>query len=347
MFYERFLRPLLFKTDPEWIHQATLRMLALAGAGSLPGSFLKRRYAVKDASLQVNLWGLTFPNPIGLAAGYDKDGQGMHGLACLGFGHLELGTVTPLLQQGNPRPRIFRLPEDQAVINRMGFPNRGAGALCTRIQQGVPEGIILGINIGKGFQTHLDAAAHDYLGLMKVFYPYADYLVVNVSSPNTVGLRRLQARDALDALLKQLVDLRSQLQDQYRKAVPLILKLAPDLHKDALKDAVDVVLMRGIDGVIATNTTTSREGLRSLNRNETGGLSGVPLRSRSTECIRFIHEFTAGRLPIVGVGGVFELEDVLEKIEAGASLVQLYTGLIYRGPGLVRDILQGLRRRGA
>ncbi len=345
MAYERFLRPILFKTDPERIHQATLQMLAMAGAWTLLRAILQRNYCVDDASLQVNLWGLTFPNPIGLAAGYDKDGLGMHGLACLGFGHLELGTVTPLPQDGNPRPRIFRLPEDQAVVNRMGFPNRGGDALRTRLNMGVPAGVILGINIGKGLETPLDGAAEDYLRLMEIFYPLADYLAVNVSSPNTVGLRRLQARDALDDLLQRLAKRRSKMQGQYQKDVPLIIKLAPDLQSDELKDAVEVVLKWDMDGVIATNTTISRERLRSRNSEEAGGLSGAPLKARSTEIIRLIHKFTDGSLPIIGVGGVLDLADVREKIDAGARLVQLYTGLVYRGPGLVREILEGLRRR--
>ena len=347
MAYERFLRPALFKTDPERIHQTTLRLLEMAGAWTSLSAILQRIYCVDDASLQVNLWGLTFSNPIGLAAGYDKDGQGMRGLACLGFGHLELGTVTPLPQDGNPRPRIFRLPEDRAVVNRMGFPNRGGDALRTRLQLGVPKGVILGVNIGKGLETLLADAAEDYLRLMGDFYPLADYLAVNVSSPNTVGLRRLQARETLDDLLRQLTDLRSKLWHQYHKDVPILIKIAPDLQNDELKDAVEVVLKWGIDGVIATNTTTSREGLRSRSSEEVGGLSGAPLKARSTEIIRLIHKFTDGSLPIIGVGGVFNIADVLEKIEAGASLVQLYTGLVYRGPGLVREILEGLRSKNA
>jgi dihydroorotate dehydrogenase len=345
MAYERFLRPVLFKTDPEWVHQATLQMLAIAGAWAPLRAILRRHYCVDDASLQVNLWGLTFPNPIGLAAGYDKDGQGMHGLACLGFGHLELGTVTPLLQVGHPRPRIFRLPEDSAVVNRMGFPNRGGDALRNRLQLGIPKGVILGVNIGKGLKTPLEDAAEDYLRLMGDFYPLADYLAVNVSSPNTVGLRRLQARETLDDLLRQLINLRSKLWDQYHKDVPLLIKIAPDLQIDELKDAVEVILKWGMDGVIATNTTISRERLRSRSGEEAGGLSGGPLKARATEIIRLIHKFTEGSLPIIGVGGVFNIDDVLEKIEAGASLVQLYTGLVYRGPGLVREILEGLRKR--
>lgn len=347
MAYERFLRPILFKTDPEWVHQTTLQMLAMAGAWTPLRAILRRHYCVNDASLQVNIWGLTFPNPIGLAAGYDKDAQGMRGLACLGFGHLEVGTVTPLPQDGNPRPRIFRLPEDQAVVNRMGFPNRGGEALRTRLQLEVPKGVMLGVNIGKGLETPLEGAAEDYLRLMGDFYPLADYLAVNVSSPNTVGLRRLQARETLDDLLRQLIDLRSKLWDQYHKDVPLLIKIAPDLQIDELKDAVEVILKWGMDGVIATNTTISREGLCSRRSEEAGGLSGAPLKARSTEIIRLIHKFTDGNLPIIGVGGVFDLADVREKIDAGASLVQLYTGLVYRGPGLVREILEGLRVRTA
>jgi dihydroorotate dehydrogenase len=345
MAYERFLRPVLFKTDPECVHQATLKMLAMAGAWTPLRAILRRHYYVDDASLQVNLWGLTFPNPIGLAAGYDKDGQGMHGLACLGFGHLELGTVTPLPQAGNPRPRIFRLPEDRSVVNCMGFPNKGGDALRTRLQLGVPKEVILGVNIGKGLETPLEDAAEDYVRLMEDFYPLADYLAVNVSSPNTVGLRRLQARETLDDLLRQLIDLRSKLWDQYHTDVPLLIKIAPDLQIDELKDAVEVILKWGIDGIIATNTTISREGLRFRSEEAAGGLSGGPLKARATEIIRLIHKFTDGSLPIIGVGGVFNIADVLEKIEAGARLVQLYTGLVYRGPGLVREILQGLRKR--
>lgn len=347
MAYERFLRPILFKTDPERVHQATLQMLAMAGAWSPLRAILRRNYCVDDASLQVDIWGLTFPNPIGLAAGYDKNGRGMHGLACLGFGHLEVGTVTPLPQDGHPRPRIFRLPEDQAMINRMGFSNRGGDALRTRLHMRLPAGVILGINIGKGMETPLEAAAEDYQELMEDFYPLADYLAVNVSSPNTVGLRRLQAQDALDDLLHQLADRRSKMRDQCGKNVPLIVKLAPDLQNDELKDAVEIVLKWGMDGVIATNTTISREMLRSRRSGEAGGLSGAPLKARSTEIIRLIHKFTDGNLPIIGVGGVFDLADVREKMDAGASLVQLYTGLVYRGPGLVREILEGLRRRTA
>jgi dihydroorotate dehydrogenase len=304
---------------------------------------MRRFFSLERPDLQVRAFGLDFPNPVGLAAGYDKDGRAFRGLACLGFGHLELGTVTLRPQVGNPRPRVFRLPQDQALINRMGFPNAGSEALLRRLQRRVRiPGVVLGVNIGKGVDTPLDKASQDYLALMRTFYVVADYLAVNISSPNTIGLRRLQAREYLEALLEALSSARSELEDTESRRVPILVKISPDLNNDELEDAVGVVQRTGMDGIIATNTTVDRSGLSSFYRDETGGLSGFSLRERSTEVVRQIYQLTGGELPIVGVGGISSPEDAREKLEAGASMIQVYTGLVYRGPGLVRAILEGL-----
>jgi dihydroorotate dehydrogenase len=337
-----FLRRLLFLLDPEQAHQLALRLVSLAGCLPPVRYLLKQMFTYSSSDLKVRVFGLDFPNPLGLAAGYDKDGVGMQGLACLGFGHIELGTVTPLPQQGNPRPRVFRLPEDQALINRMGFPNAGADALLRRLKRQRPEGVIIGINIGKGSSTPFEDAAQDYLSMMNTFYAYADYLVVNVSSPNTIGLRRLQAREHLEGLLQALTKERENLRSMMDLRVPILVKLAPDLSDVELQDAVQVILGSGLDGVIATNTTIARDGLQSALRSEVGGLSGIPLRSRAKDVVAQIARLTDGKLPIIGVGGIFEAQDAKELMCAGASLVQVYTGLVYRGPGIVKQILMQL-----
>ncbi|HEY46439.1 MAG TPA: quinone-dependent dihydroorotate dehydrogenase [Anaerolineae bacterium] len=337
------IRPLIFKLDPERAHQLTLRILELSGALPPVRAWMWRVFSLEKSDLRVHAFGLDFPNPVGMAAGYDKDGRAFRGLACLGFGHLELGTVTPHSQVGNPRPRVFRLPQDRALINRMGFPNAGSEALLRRLQSGgrLP-GVVLGVNIGKGMDTPLIKASEDYLTLLRIFYPVADYLAINISSPNTIGLRRLQAREYLEDLLGALSSARSDLEATGRRRVPILVKLSPDLNDDELEDAVAVVQGTGMDGIIATNTTVDRSALSSSYREETGGLSGVPLRERSTEMVRQIYQLSGGGLPIVGVGGIFSVEDAREKLEAGATLIQIYTGLVYRGPGLVREILEGL-----
>jgi len=336
------LRPLLFRLDAERAHAWTLRLLALAGSLRPARWALRRLYAFQNPAPPVEAFGVRFANPLGLAAGCDKNGVALPGLACLGFGHLELGTVTPAAQPGNPRPRLFRLPEDQALINRLGFPNAGAAALQARLRRGRPPGVVLGINIGKGADTPLERAAEDYAALLETFYDLTDYLAVNVSSPNTAGLRRLQARQHLEGLLAALREARASRVQRSGRRLPILVKLAPDLTEAELEEAVGAILEAEMDGIIATNTTLDRDSLRSSNRSETGGLSGRPLRERSTQFIRRIHALTRGKLPIVGVGGVFEARDVREKLEAGATLVQLYTGLVYRGPGIVREILRGL-----
>ena len=337
------LRPILFKLDAERTHAWTLRLLALAGSFRPVRRALRRRYALQPHAPAVEAFGLRFVNPLGLAAGYDKNGVALHGLACLGFGHLELGTVTPAAQPGNPRPRLFRLPEDQGLINRLGFPNAGAAALQARLRRGRPPGIILGVNIGKGADTPLERAGEDYVRLLEMFFDLADYLAVNVSSPNTAGLRRLQARQHLEALLAALGEALAAHAQQSGRRLPILVKLAPDLTEAELEEAVGAVVDGEMDGIIATNTTLERYSLRTSNSSETGGLSGRPLRERSTQVIRRIHALTGGNLPIVGVGGIFEARDAAEKLQAGATLVQLYTGLIYKGPGIVREILEGLR----
>jgi dihydroorotate dehydrogenase len=337
-----FLRRLLFLLDPEQAHHLTLRLVSLAGYLPPVRYLLKQMFAYPSPDLKVHVFGLDFPNPLGLAAGYDKDGLGMHGLACLGFGHIELGTVTPLPQGGNPRPRVFRLPEDQALINRMGFPNDGADALLRRLKRWRPKDVILGINLGKGSSTPLEDAAQDYLTMMNTFYAHADYLVVNVSSPNTIGLRRLQAREHLESLLQSLIKERESLTSMMGLHVPILIKLAPDLSDVELEDAIQVILGSGLDGVIATNTTIARDGLQSPLRSEAGGLSGLPLQAQAKEVVAQVSRLTDGKLPIIGVGGIFDAQDAKELMQAGASLIQLYTGLVYRGPGIVKQILMKL-----
>jgi dihydroorotate dehydrogenase len=338
--YTSLLRPLLFRLDPERAHSLTLRALQLAGA--VPGVLPLLRSVYRAPGHPVRVFGMEFANPLGLAAGYDKDGRALEGLACLGFAHLEVGTVTPEPQAGNPRPRVFRLPADQALINRMGFPNAGSAALFERLQRLTRHDFILGVNIGKGIGTPLEGAAVDYVRLVDLFYERADYLVVNVSSPNTIGLRRLQAREALDSLLQAVAESRNSQIASGSDRKPLLVKLAPDLTATELEDALEAVTGNDFDGVIATNTTVARAGLRDARRVEGGGLSGAPLCARSTAMVRDIQRMTSGRLPIIAAGGVFTAEDVSAKLDAGAALVQLYTGLVYRGPGLVKAILDSL-----
>ncbi|GMR09400.1 MAG: quinone-dependent dihydroorotate dehydrogenase [Anaerolineae bacterium] len=335
--YDAF-RNLLFRLEPERAHRLTLQMLALAGAIPALRSGMRRIFSFEDPALRVRAFGLEFANPVGLAAGYDKDGLAMHGLACLGFGHLELGTVTSAPQQGNPRPRLFRLAEDQALINRMGFPNQGVSRMLERLKKR-PAGIVLGINIGKSAETPIQEASRDYTRLMELVYESADYLAINVSSPNTTGLRQLQGRRYLEDLLSDLAGTRARLIAESGKSRPVLVKLAPDLDDTGLEQAIEVIQGTGMDGIIVANTTTSRDGLRAPSVDESGGLSGLPLFRRSTDMIRHVRAKTGGGLPIIGVGGVFGPEQALEKLNAGATLIQMYTGLIYRGPGLIREIL--------
>lgn len=341
--YRQLIRPLLFLLPPETAHQFTLGMLHLAVA--IPGmkGLLKAMYTVQHPKLERELFGIKFPNPVGLAAGFDKDAKHYEDMACLGFGFFEIGTVTPLGQAGNPQPRLFRLPDDSGLINRMGFNNDGMVATVARLKGRNPN-IIVGGNIGKNKVTANEEATDDYIKCFEALYPYVDYFVVNVSSPNTPNLRELQEKAPLTALLNTLMELNAQ----QPKQKPILLKIAPDLTDSQLDDIIDIVQTTGIAGIIATNTTISRANLNTpAKKVETignGGLSGKPVRERSTEVIRYIHTQSNGAFPIIGVGGIMEPKDALDKLAAGASLVQLYTGFIYGGPALVKGINQALLR---
>jgi len=335
-----FVRPVLFKFDPERAHSVTISLLRMLGAISPLRNLLQRYY--RTPHKPVHAFGLEFPNPVGLAAGFDKDGTAWKGAAALGFGHIELGTVTLQPQPGNPAPRVFRLPAERALINRMGFPNRGAHFVADQIAGSRPHHLILGVNLGKNASTPIEAAVGDYQELMRIFAPKADYLVINVSSPNTIGLRRLQARTELNALLSSLVAERELISAQLECNIPLLVKLAPDLSTAELDDALDVVLSNNLDGVIATNTTIARPGVKSALAAQVGGLSGAPLHHMSVRKVEHINRVTAGKLPIIGVGGVMGADDAKKMLAAGAVLVQLYTGLVYGGPGLVKSIISSL-----
>ena len=332
------LRALLFHLDPEVAHHLTLNAVRLAGEVWPFQAILQSVYKAPPRPVQA--FGLSFSNPIGLAAGYDKDGLGWRGLAALGFGHIEVGTVTPQPQAGNLQPRLFRLPEQKALINRMGFPGRGAEFVLKQVSRPRPKQLVLGINIGKNKDTPLETAAEDYLILFRLFAGQADYLTINVSSPNTVGLRQLQARQALDDLLQQISHERDLLVQTPAGKTPILVKLSPDLTDDQLDDALDVILANHMDGVIATNTTLSREGIEGPVAAEQGGLSGTPLFERSLTMVEKVYARTSGKLPVVGVGGISNAAGVHRMMDAGAVLVQIYTGLVYEGPGLVKLILQ-------
>lgn len=331
----------LFLLRPEKAHYTAMGALGLLRA--LPGgkALLKKLFSHRDAGLERTVFGITFPNPVGLAAGFDKDARWLDQLECLGFGFVEIGTVTPLPQPGNEAPRLFRLPQDQALINRMGFNNRGAEAAARRIRARKGK-VIVGGNIGKNKLTPNEDAASDYEKCFQALYPVVDYFVVNVSSPNTPGLRSLQEKEPLRQLLGGI----QQLNQRQPAPKPLLLKIAPDLNTAQLDNIIEIALETRISGLVATNTTLSREGLRTpgteVGRMGAGGLSGKPLAGRSTEIIRYLHDKTKGSLPIIAVGGIFTAADAREKLDAGASLLQVYTGFIYEGPAIARKILKGL-----
>ena len=333
------IRTALFALDPETAHHATLDALKSANClGTLP--LLVKRPPLDPRTVM----GVSFPNPVGLAAGLDKNGAYIDALAGLGFGFIEIGTVTPRPQPGNAKPRLFRLPEAQAIINRMGFNNNGVDALVENVKRARYKGV-LGINIGKNADTPIENAANDYLiGLRKV-YTHASYVAINISSPNTKNLRQLQGGDELDSLLSQLKAEQARLSMLHDKYVPLALKIAPDLDAGQIKLIASLLIYHRIDGVIATNTTLSREAVAHLPYgNEAGGLSGSPVRDKSTAVIRLLAAELNGALPIIGVGGILKGEDALEKMQAGASLVQLYSGMIYRGWGLVAECAASIRQ---
>lgn len=342
--YERMIFPLLRRVDAETAHERTLSALALAQSTAVTRAFL-RLLAGPLPDAPVRLFGLTFPNVLGVAAGFDKDVRATTGLALLGFGHVEVGTLTPRPQVGNPRPRIFRLPADGALINRMGFPNGGVAAAVPRLQTlaNMERDFVVGVSLGKQKETPLTAAAADYVAVMTAVYPTADYLAVNVSSPNTPGLRELQGSAYLDELLHALQDENRALAQRHGVAQrPLLVKVAPDVTWAELDEMLAAIQRHAINGIIATNTTVSRDGLSDPHKEEQGGLSGRPLATRSTEVIAHIAQQTGGALPIIGVGGVATAADARAKLDAGASLVQLYTGLVYRGPRIAGTILRAL-----
>lgn len=328
--------------DAEKAHNFTLNSLDKAHALGL--GFLSHEHIPNDERL---FCGLKLPNPVGLAAGLDKDGKHIDALANLGFGFLEIGTVTPKPQNGNPKPRMFRLPEAQALINRMGFNNDGVDACVQRVQQSKfwQSGGVLGINIGKNAITPIESAANDYLHCMEKVYSLASYITVNISSPNTKNLRQLQSEDELNLLLAAIAQKKQILSDQYKKEVPLFLKIAPDLDIDQIEGIAELLVKYSINAVIATNTTISRAAVSHLSYgNETGGLSGQPVKHLSDSVIRQLATALNGRLPIIGVGGILSGQDAKDKIEAGADLIQIYSGLIYKGPALISECAQALRR---
>ncbi len=335
-----FARTFLFALDPETAHD-----LAFAGLDHAARFGLARLVAARLPATPASVMGITFPNRVGLAAGLDKNAQHLAGLATFGFGFLEVGTVTPRPQPGNPKPRMWRLPQANALINRLGFNNDGVERFLANLAKSSYRGV-LGINIGRNFDTPNERAADDYVACLRAVYAKADYVTVNISSPNTAGLRELQVEDALAALLRILKKEQTALAQRHGRHVPIVVKIAPDLTDDAIRDIARLLAMHRCDGVIATNTTISREGVTGLpHADEAGGLSGAPMRERSTAVIRVLARALDGALPIIGVGGILSGKDAREKVAAGASLVQIYTGLIYRGPELVEECVNELAQR--
>jgi dihydroorotate dehydrogenase len=337
----RFIKKILFLLSPEKAHRLTMKMCSFICA--IPGgkTLLKSLFCYDNPALKRELFGITFPNPVGLAAGFDKDARYVDTLACLGFGFIEIGTVTPLPQPGNDKPRLFRLPKDKALINRMGFNNEGAEAAAGRLKKRKSP-IIIGGNIGKNKITPNENAMNDYATCFHALYDVVDYFTVNVSSPNTPGLRGLQEKEPLRQLLLHLQKLNSQ----KTLAKPVLLKIAPDISNDQLDDIIEIIYETNLYGIVAANTTISREGLETpsdkVQSMGAGGLSGKPLQKRSTEIISYIHQKSEGSIPIIASGGIFSAEDAYEKLSAGASLVQVYSGFIYEGPGVVKNICKGL-----
>jgi len=336
MFYPA-IRKVLFQFDAETIHELTIK--GLKGTGSTPlNAFYKQRVTEKP----VEVMGIKFPNPLGLAAGLDKNGECINAFDAMGFGFVEVGTITPRPQPGNDKPRIFRLPQASAIINRMGFNNKGVDYLVDQVRKAKFKGV-LGINIGKNKDTADENAKDDYIHCMQKVYNFATYITVNISSPNTPGLRSLQYGDALNELLAALKLEQEQLAKQYNKYVPIAVKIAPDLNEEEVQSIAKSLIDNNIDGVIATNTTISREGVKNLEHgSEQGGLSGQPVKEKSTTVIKLLAKALDGKLPIIGVGGIASSDDAKEKLAAGASLVQVYTGFIYQGPPLVKEIVNSL-----
>ncbi|GAA3400806.1 quinone-dependent dihydroorotate dehydrogenase [Paenibacillus hodogayensis] len=344
MIYRNIAKPVLFQMDAEQAHHLTVD--GLGAASRVPGAtaLLHSIWGVPSRpETTVSLCGLTFPNPVGLAAGLDKNAKAVRGFSAMGFGFMEVGTVTPRPQKGNDKPRLFRLPSDEALINRMGFNNVGTEAMAHHLEQAGSQRIPIAVNIGKNKDTPNEEAEEDYRKCIRVLYPYGDFFVVNISSPNTPGLRNLQHGAELKSLVAAVKDEMEQQSAARRLPMkPVFVKIAPDVTGNELEYMIETLVASGVSGVIATNTTIGREGLSHPNAKETGGLSGKPLTSRSTETIRTVYRLTGGKLPIVGSGGIFTAEDAYEKIRAGASLVEVYTALIYKGPDLLRELNKGL-----
>ncbi|MEW6677744.1 MAG: quinone-dependent dihydroorotate dehydrogenase [Pseudomonadota bacterium] len=333
------IRPVLFRLDPENAHNLTLSSLK-----RLHGLGLLKPFLPTVLPLPVRVMGLDFPNPVGLAAGLDKNGEAIDALGDLGFGFLEVGAVTPRPQAGNPRPRLFRLPQAQAIINRMGFNNLGVDHLLANLERSQYKGI-LGVNLGKNFDTPIEKAADDYLILLDKLYGKASFVTINISSPNTKNLRALQGGSELDALLGAMKTRQAELTQKHGKYMPVAVKIAPDLDDEQIAEMAALFRKHRMDAVIATNTTLSREGVENLpHGQETGGLSGAPVREKSTRVLAAFHQALAGEVPLIGAGGILEGRHAKEKMAAGASLVQVYTGLIYRGPVLVAECVEALAR---
>lgn len=337
MFYYPLVRHFLFKLDPEVVHELTIHQLAWMG-----GTPFEMFFRNKLPSRPIEVMGLKFDNPVGLAAGLDKDGDAIDAFGAMGFGFIEVGTVTPRPQSGNDKPRIFRVIPAQGIINRMGFNNKGVDNLIENVKKSHYKGI-LGINIGKNKDTPIENGKDDYLICMDKVYDYAGYIAVNISSPNTPNLRQLQYGDAFDDLLNSLKERQKELAEKHKKYVPVAVKIAPDLSPEELKQVAEALLRHKIDGVIATNTTLDREMIHDMpHAAETGGLSGRPLQNKSTEIIRQLHEYLKGQIPIIGVGGIDSAMAAREKMQAGAELVQIYSGFIYNGPDLVKNIVNNI-----
>jgi dihydroorotate dehydrogenase len=336
------VRRLLFRLDPERAHHLTLGLLRLAGWFPPSRAWLQSAFGKNGPGLAMQAMGLPFPNPLGLAAGYDKDGLALAGLACLGFGHIELGAVTLQPQRGQRRPRIFRLEADQALINQMGFPNRGVEALVGRLRRAAPSVVRLGINLGKGAETPLERADEDYARLLAAVYDVVDYVTLNLSSPNTPGLRQLQSGVYLERLLDKVTRARHRLTVERGRRVPLAVKLSPDLDPADLETAVDAAVAFGLDGILAVNTTRARAGLASPKAAEAGGLSGRPLWPGSLHIVERIRSKAGGAISVIGIGGIDSPERARQMLDSGADLVQLYTGLVYNGPSLPGSILRSL-----
>ena len=342
--YKFLVRPFLFSFDPEWVHYFTLNTLKLINKIPLSSWLLRKIYSYENPTLEKELFGIKFKNPVGLAAGFDKNGKYINELSNLGFGFIEIGTITPKPQQGNPKKRLFRIQNDSAIINRLGINNDGSYICADRLKKNNSD-VVIGGNIGKNTTTSNENADADYIQNFETLHQYVNYFVLNVSCPNVSNFTKLQDVEFLKKLVPQLKKINST----KPKKKPILIKISPDLNQDQLDETIDLILSENLDGIIATNTTTKRENLKTnkskIEKIGNGGLSGEPLKKKSTEVIRYIYKKTSGNLPIIGVGGIMNSKDALDKIEAGADLIQLYTGFIYEGPRIVKKINQYLSKK--